>query len=264
MPAFRRYTQRHHLSDRFPLQVKDIERHFLGQTMPDNSKKFHEFALQSILFKGRSDWYFCYLKAEKIAHALVFLGRSAAPEWQEELDETARRAGLLPGSIAHLAGGEVDAPLVLADVFGLLSALRLLAARGALSGQNAQVLAHECEVVAERIVRGSNPSPFVSAEDFSVPQLESPSAFLSRPSYAPAPQEHLKDNRTKGHNKGQSERMSLILELVRKRKSLSIKEIASVIKGCSEKTIQRELAALISQGLVRKVGERRWSLYMPA
>jgi len=58
--------------------------------------------------------------------------------------------------------------------------------------------------------------------------------------------------------------MSFILDLVRKRKSLSIKEIAAVIKDCSEKTIQRELAALISQGLVRKVGERRWSLYTPA
>jgi len=58
--------------------------------------------------------------------------------------------------------------------------------------------------------------------------------------------------------------MSLILELVRKKKSLSIKEIATVVKGCSEKTIQRELALLIHQGLVRKVGERRWSLYLPA
>ena len=231
--------------------------------MPDHSKKFHEFALQSILFKGRSDWYFCYCKAEKIAQALAFLGRSAVPEAQEDIDEVARRASLLAGSVAHLAGGEVDAPLVLADIFALLSATRLLASRGCISEANAQVLVREYEGVAERLVRGSHPSPFVSAEDFAVPQLDSAAAFLPRPSYAPATPESLKDNRTKGQNKGQSDRMSFILDLVRKRKSLSIKEIAAVIKDCSEKTIQRELAALISQGLVRKVGERRWSLYVP-
>ncbi|OGC87678.1 hypothetical protein A3D70_01210 [Candidatus Adlerbacteria bacterium RIFCSPHIGHO2_02_FULL_54_18] len=228
--------------------------------MPDNSKKFHEFALESILFKGRIDWYFCYLKAEKLARALSFLGRGVAGEDQNDIDDVARRAGLLPGSIAHLAGGEVDAPLVLADVFGLLSAVRLLGARGCLNEQNTQVLVHEYETVAERLVRGSNPSPFVSAEDFSVPQLESTAMFLPRPPHA---QEESRDNKTKGQSKGQSERMSLILELVRKKKQLSIKEIALVIRDCSEKTIQRELAALINQGLVRKVGERRWSVYMP-
>ena len=73
----------------------------------------------------------------------------------------------------------------------------------------------------------------------------------------------IKDNRTKGQSKGQSERMSLILDLVRKRKSLSIKEIASVIRNCSEKTIQRELNILIERGLIRREGERRWSMYLP-
>ena len=39
--------------------------------------------------------------------------------------------------------------------------------------------------------------------------------------------------------------------------------VAKVIKGFSEKTIQRELTALIQQGLVQKRGERRWSVYSP-
>src|SRR3989344_1259371 len=158
--------------------------------MPDHSKKFHEFALQSILFKGRSDWYFCYCKAEKIAQALAFLGRSAVPEVQEDIDEVARRASLLAGSIAHLAGGEVDAPLVLADIFALLSATRLLASRGCISEANAQVLVREYEGVAERLGRGGHPSPFVSAGGFSVPQLHKAGAFFPRPSYFPRPPQH--------------------------------------------------------------------------
>jgi hypothetical protein len=134
--------------------------------------------------------------------------------------------------------------------------------RGVIHPDTASVLAREYEQVAERLARGSNPSPFVSAEDFII---ETPTQeVLPRAGFAGP---FLKDNRLsspKGQNKGQSERMSLILDLVRKRKSLSIKEIAAVIKDCSEKTIQRELGALISQGLVRKVGERRWSVYLPA
>jgi len=61
--------------------------------MPDNSNKFHEFALKSILFKGRHDWYFCYLKAEKIAHVLAVL--QSRSEAAEEFDDLVRAATTL-------------------------------------------------------------------------------------------------------------------------------------------------------------------------
>lgn len=41
----------------------------------------------------------------------------------------------------------------------------------------------------------------------------------------------------------------------------SIKDIAHAVKGCSEKTIQRELNAMIEQGMVVREGEKRWSIY---
>ena len=235
--------------------------------MPDKGKKFHEFALQSTLFKGRSDWYFCYLKTEKIAHVLVLLAQTAEPACRDEIDAAARRTASLCGDIAHLAAGELDASIVLADLFALLSTVRMLVSERALSAENGLILVGEIEQVAERLARGSHPSPFISNEDFVVPLQEYQHPMLGHLPGVASDTRHLagiKDNRTKGQNKGQSERMSLILELVRKKKSLSIKEIAAVIKGCSEKTIQRELALLIGQGLVRKVGERRWSLYLPA
>ena len=234
--------------------------------MPDNSKKFHEFALQSILFKGRSDWYFCYLKTEKIAHVLVFIAQGGGAAG-DDITEAARRAASLSGEIAHLAAGEVDAPVVLADVFALISAIRMLATSKILSPETSSLLVRELEQVAERLVRGSHPSPFVSAEDFDVPAIQEKQTPLlgHGMSYGTSDVRlgAIKDNKTKGQNKGQSERMSLILDLVRKRKSLSIKEIAGVIRGCSEKTIQRELNILIERGLIRREGERRWSLYVP-
>jgi DeoR/GlpR family transcriptional regulator of sugar metabolism len=74
----------------------------------------------------------------------------------------------------------------------------------------------------------------------------------------------------KGQNisKGQQTRQAIILAFIRAKLSVSIKDICQLpdaeIKGCSEKTIQRELADLIRQGLIKKVGERRWSQYVPA
>lgn len=239
--------------------------------MPDKRSKFHEFALKSILFKGREDWYFCYLKAEKIAHVLAILEQRAEGEYGERVREIATRAAGLPGDIAHLAAGEVDATVVLADVFALLSAVRLAGTEEVLHRETVVVLEAEYEAVAERLVRGSHPSPFVGVEDFALPPLT-----------IEAPQRPLEDTRLsqnvferpiqKDMGKGQvaetykrhSDRTDRILDVVRKNGSVSIKDIAAVVRGCSEKTIQRELTLLIQQGLVRRVGERRWSHYRPA
>lgn len=56
-------------------------------------------------------------------------------------------------------------------------------------------------------------------------------------------------------------RQSIIINLLKKKKDLTIKDIAQVIRDCSEKTIQRELIALIDVGVLKKTGERRWSRY---
>ena len=58
-----------------------------------------------------------------------------------------------------------------------------------------------------------------------------------------------------------NERQTLIIETIRDKGELSIKDLTDVIKGCSEKTIQRELISLVSNGDLLKTGERRWSRY---
>jgi hypothetical protein len=60
---------------------------------------------------------------------------------------------------------------------------------------------------------------------------------------------------------GKSERQTLILSTISTRGESSIKDLTDVIKGCSEKTIQRELIALVDSGSLLKTGERRWSRY---
>lgn len=57
------------------------------------------------------------------------------------------------------------------------------------------------------------------------------------------------------------DRRKIILALIKQKPSLTVKDIARSIPGVSEKTIQRELLAMVAEGILIKRGERRWSTY---
>ena len=57
-------------------------------------------------------------------------------------------------------------------------------------------------------------------------------------------------------------RKEQILALFAKGVDISIKDISARIKGCSEKTIQRELNTLVSDRILQRIGEKRWSRYV--
>jgi len=56
-------------------------------------------------------------------------------------------------------------------------------------------------------------------------------------------------------------RRKKIIEVVRSKGQITINELMETIKGCSSKTIQRELTSLVLSGTLKKTGERRWSQY---
>lgn len=68
-----------------------------------------------------------------------------------------------------------------------------------------------------------------------------------------------KSKEIKDRQKGK--RRDEILSIIKSKPNLTIKDISSVIRGCSEKTIQRELISMLSDKLIKKTGERRWSRY---
>lgn len=76
----------------------------------------------------------------------------------------------------------------------------------------------------------------------------------------------IKDSpRYKGHDVSikdkKTDRQEQILSIINSKGSIMIKDISNEIKDCSEKTIQRELIDLVNKGLLKKIGERRWSRY---
>lgn len=56
-------------------------------------------------------------------------------------------------------------------------------------------------------------------------------------------------------------RQSVIISLLKRKKEIMIKDVSPLISGCSEKTIQRELSAMVAAGILKKIGDKRWSRY---
>ncbi len=238
--------------------------------MSDKHKNFHSFALKSSLFKGHTDWYFCFLKSERIAHVISILSEYAKDE-RETFMTLVENAALVPSSIAHLAAGEMELPQVLAELFSLTVAIRLLSTSSILAKETARILVDEYEALAEKLDAGTRLSPFATSDDFLIQPMtqkaDVPAASVATELLKKALTvgDSVKDI-SKGHlkpTKDQEGRYSVILSFVQNHTGVSIKDISAIVKNCSEKTIQRELTQMIQQGLIRRVGERRWSLYEP-
>ena len=56
-------------------------------------------------------------------------------------------------------------------------------------------------------------------------------------------------------------RQSIIISILKRKKEVMIKDVTPLIEGCSEKTIQRELSEMVRAGVIRRIGEKRWSRY---
>lgn len=52
-----------------------------------------------------------------------------------------------------------------------------------------------------------------------------------------------------------------VLNIVKAKGQVSVKDIVLMLKDISEKTVQRELLSLVKEGVLKKEGEKRWSIY---
>jgi DNA-binding transcriptional ArsR family regulator len=68
----------------------------------------------------------------------------------------------------------------------------------------------------------------------------------------------VKENKIQNNNQ---ERKEKIIEIVKQKGNVSVKDISEQITGVSEKTLQRELLKMVEDGILIKEGERRWSRY---
>lgn len=117
--------------------------------------------------------------------------------------------------------------------------------------------AGEPEPLRPQIAAPANPVSKGQVSRTSVAATETPRS-PRKPEYFP-----FKDIQDKSAKSGDSKnsRQGTIIKLLSKKSGLNIKDFAENIKGVSEKTIQRELLAMVASGVLKKEGERRWSTY---
>lgn len=155
----------------------------------------------------------------------------------------------------------------------IMSMLRYAVIAGYISQENAQLTIEAIEdflIFVKSVGHSflSEETPIIKT-DFSVPDyLIEKTAFSRTSEGANGPVGDAKKafvNRIETGVKSQraphTSRRDVILTLLKKSGPLGIKDVASHLTDCGEKTVQRELSALVNDGILAKEGEKRWSKY---
>lgn len=162
---------------------------------------------------------------------------------------------------------------VVASVYEMISLLNILHVAGFVSDMNLEVLKRELRslIVFLREAESTGTAEKVMINDDHFKTEKSIKGHTLKDSYMSF---NKKDTSKKTYTNGnrhdskkttqassRSERRSTILNLIKDKKTVNIKDISTVITDCSEKTLQRELISLVRDGVLKKEGERRWSVY---
>ncbi len=207
---------------------------------------------------------YIYKKSERIAKAIQLV----LPAFK---DAQALKGRLQDISV-RLIDGAVLSPSIAREalsreLLALSSVLAVARAGGILSSMNTDIISREAHNLLEEIAGYEEPK--VSFEE--TPSL----AALSRAPHfktefqtntpriqdRPRPLVHKGQDKGQTHKEHKNGRRDAIVSILRSKGPSFIKDISMLIREVSEKTIQRELQALVSEGKVKKTGERRWTTY---
>lgn len=147
------------------------------------------------------------------------------------------------------------------------SILETAKAGGLISTMNAKLIGDEYASLSA-FVRDNQEkiSEHVGRIEEALSGLDNPDQFsIGHATKSPLDSLRIKNNTLRiAPQKRQSDRRALVLGVFKNKDRLSIKDITASVDGCSEKTVQRELLALVQSGTLIKEGERRWSTYRKA
>jgi len=199
---------------------------------------------------------FIYKKAERLAKAihLIVPAFAESVSLKNRIDAIAVGlvdAAILPSSAARAALSR--------ELLALSSMLSIARTGGLLSHMNAEIIAREAHILLQEVATYEEPRLFLDeAPTLSVIAKLQTSREARSIIHARTPlvnKGHIKDD------KQIKDRREAILSVIKDKGKANIKDISTIIRGVSEKTIQRELLALVAAGIVLKQGERRWSIY---
>lgn len=218
---------------------------------------------------------FIYKKAERLAKALHLIAPAFAESASLRNRIDAIAIGLIDGAV--LSPGAARLALS-RELLALSSVLSIARTGGLLSAMNAELISREAHVLLQEVAVYEEPRLFLDDAPTlsSIAKIAQKKEVLQSTNVSPQKavtaqraKQSIASVSTKGHVKdtvGKTERpikdrQEAILSVIQNKGRVSIKDISTMIRGVSEKTIQRELGALIESGMVLKQGERRWSIY---
>lgn len=143
---------------------------------------------------------------------------------------------------------------------------------GLISSMNSQLIFHEIDLLMEFLrahsLQSMSKAGYILSDTFFSTDMKAPEVGLDSSGVSLTKRQHSfspeanKTLRTEPPLKDKKDsRQTAIIELLKVKSDLTIKDFVKVITDCSEKTIQRELIELMEKGTVIKRGERRWSTY---
>lgn len=227
-------------------------------------------------FSSNQTFVYVYKKTEKLATALYMVtnlfGDSEPMKWTLRT-KVSHLLSFVLGFKDILRSREHEfVHEVKTNVLEIVSLLDVASKAGLVSAMNFSILKNEfmnlVQVLSE--VRKDSDKEYELAlprtffeDGTSLPKKDTSEVSTKIFTYKPhTSHTHVvKDNTTSEMSFKKNNRQTIILNLLKKKSDLTIKDIAEVITDCSEKTIQRELISLISMGAIKKTGERRWSRY---
>lgn len=223
---------------------------------------------------------YIYKKSERLAKAIHLVSPAFrnSPALRDRMDRIAIGlvdAAILPPTSARDALSK--------ELLALSSVLSIARTGGLLSPMNAEMIGREAQQLLQEIATYEEPRLFLDdapslaelAKEATRQQsrdAESVNQIIvgeklpdSRPQTAG--ERKNKGQNIKGHKKDNSQtvkstaRREAILSILQKNGPSFIKDVSTVIRDVSEKTIQRELQSLVEEGRVTRTGERRWTSY---
>lgn len=247
---------------------------------------FDNFVLEKSIFSNIFEKdirrVYIYKKTERLAKAIHLIAPAFknSPALRDRLDQVAIGlvdSAILPPTLARDGLSR--------ELLALSSVLSIARTGGLLSSMNAELIAREAHLLLQEIASYEEPrlfleeSPSLASLAKDIASQSSDRRPMPRPSTPYRRQQNSPSDsvteapgsgRQRGEDKGQSighisdrtsSRREAILSVLRSKGPSYIKDISTVIRDVSEKTIQRELQALAEEGTISRTGERRWTTY---
>jgi len=237
----------------------------VSEKMSDNEQMFIEYSVK---------------KAEKISSAIYVLSNFIPSS--DPMRHSIRKSSLrllsdifTISSVSDIGNGARASVFVLTSqiIPEILSLISVSKTSGFISPMNASVVSTELKnfqnTLEDRF--GLKEALLLSKKDFDIPAIEEIKAVSTKNTntsnkpltegFSQKKSSYVKGPRVYKVATKKTERRSVILETLKNNKEIGVKDVLIKLPQYSEKTIQRELLKMVSEGILKREGERRWSRY---